>query len=544
MKIVAHRGNSLHAPENSYCALISAYVGGADVLDFNLRLTKDDRLVISQDATTDRMTGESGKINELTLSQLKAFDWSETYEPPYSPGFKYYTDPKRKLAPVEFPTCLDGLPEDVEFTIGLKFDTLETTIRRATFLRKTADAIKLYRIVERTLVYSEDPENLKAIRVLVPGIRIATFDKMKSPDEQLALLELAQADGLVMCMEEVFQDGVLTDFGLKLSTFCQAKRLRVGALLYPSRSPSVFTASEYTALQEYSFVWAILTDSMLESQSFTRPTIPLVNEKFATEKIDREHWAFGYAKANQYPIVYQSDGVHIDIDPFTEPFPPPSTDPLEQRFRDIETKALFTAKDWPYYSGGGVGYVPGIRGDFSAEVDYMVENVGQATTLEMAIVNVDPGVHVGHRPSSFRDKDSFYDPHGAPPYVGVEHDEDDGYRINWNLGNEYDNNQYGKPVGDGKTPHGARLRLDRRGPYFAAYYRDAIDEFGRILNPRDWVCVGVVRNDSLNPVVFLRCVGKRWRQEKASDPTQFEPVISNKFTFKNLTISKILFPTL
>jgi hypothetical protein len=36
-------------------------------------------------------------------------------------------------------------------------------------------------------------------------------------------------------------------------------------------------------------------------------------------------------------------------------------------------------------------------------------------------------------PASFRDKHTFYDPHGAPPYVGVEHDaEDDGWRINWN----------------------------------------------------------------------------------------------------------------
>ena len=136
------------------------------------------------------------------------------------------------------------------------------------------------------------------------------------------------------------------------------------------------------------------------------------------------------------------------------------------------------------------------------------------TRLEMAALNVDPGAHRGKPPETFRDKDSFYDPHGAPPYVGVEHDEDDGFRINWNLGSEYDNNQYGRPVGDGKTPRAARLRLERRGPFFAAYYRNDVDA-------RDWVCVGTVRNDSLNPVVYLRCVGKRWRQEKEDDPTQF-----------------------
>jgi hypothetical protein len=174
--------------------------------------------------------------------------------------------------------------------------------------------------------------------------------------------------------------------------------------------------------------------------------------------------------------------------------------------------------------------MPGVRGDFAAEVDYTVERVAQATTLEMAALNVDPGAHQSKPPSSFRDKDSFYDPHGAPPYVGVEHDEDDGYRINWNLGSEYDNNQYGKPVGDGKAL-GARLRLERRGAYFSAYYRNEVDA-------RDWVCCGVTRNHSMNPVVYLRCVGKRWLQESEEDSSQFMPVIPNHFVFKNWRIEQ------
>lgn len=54
-------------------------------------------------------------------------------------------------------------------------------------------------------------------------------------------------------------------------------------------------------------------------------------------------------------------------------------------------------------------------------------------------------------------------------------------RINWNLGIDYDSNQYGRPVGDGKIPRGGWLRLDRRGPYFAAYYRNEVEV-------PDWVC--------------------------------------------------------
>jgi hypothetical protein len=258
----------------------------------------------------------------------------------------------------------------------------------------------------------------------------------------------------------------------------------------------------------------------------------LASTSFQGERVDRDHFALGYAKANRFGEVFQQDGVHVRIDPYPAISPPPS-DPLEARLRRLENKIIDTAREWPYYSGGGVGCVSGIRGDFSAEVDYTAEIMAQATTLEMAVLNVDPGAHRGERPTSFRDKDSFYDPHGAPPYVGVEHDEDDGYRINWNLGSEYDSNQYGRPVGDGKTPRAARLRLERRGAYFAAYYRNAIDA-------KDWVCCGVTRNHSLNPVVYLRCVGKRWRQESAANPNEYMPILANHFVFRNLHIERYL----
>ena len=347
-----------------------------------------------------------------------------------------------------------------------------------------------------------------------------------------------KADGLVTDLESVLANGQLTDFGNQLKAFCAQKRLKVGTVLYPSRTPGIFTKTEYEALQQHGFVWSVSTDSMIEVSGFVRRAGPKLETNFSGEKVDRENFALGYAKANQFAHVFQKDGIHVDIRDYDRPFPPPSADPLTRRVEEVETKLLYTAKDWPYYSGGGVGFTPGIRGDFSAEMEYTVKNVGQATTLEMAVVNVDPGAHMGHLPQTFRDKDLFYDPHGAPPFVGVEHDEDDGFRINWNLGSEYDNNQYGRPVGDGHTPRGARLRLDRRGPYFAAYYRDAVDGAGAPLGPNAWVCVGVARNDSLNPVVYLRCVGKRWRQESEANPDEFVPILANHFVFKELTITR------
>jgi glycerophosphoryl diester phosphodiesterase len=70
MKIAAHRGNQLHAPENSIAAMISAYTSGAQVLEFDVQLTRDNELVVSHDGTLNRLTGIERPdifIKELTL---------------------------------------------------------------------------------------------------------------------------------------------------------------------------------------------------------------------------------------------------------------------------------------------------------------------------------------------------------------------------------------------------------------------------------------------------------------------------------------------
>jgi glycerophosphoryl diester phosphodiesterase len=531
MRVAAHRGSRLHAPENTLTALIAGYTSGAGVLELDLQLTQDGELVVSHDPTTDRLTGSAGTIADLALADLRKLDFSETFRPRNSPDFRYYTDPNRKLPIETFPVLLEALPEDVELLIELKHDSSPTAERRVIFMDKALQAIAAHGLAPRTVLYSKDPENLRMARQKMPELRIAAFDFELEPAKQLELILSLNADGLVTDLDSVLAGGALTPFGKALQSAFETRSLKVGAILYPFRKPGVFTESEWRALRDQPFVWSLSTDSMLDV-SFTRAGILLADEPFKGKQVDRERFALGYAKANRFANVYQDDGIHIEIDPYPG-FPPSSGDPLERRLDAIENKLTYTAKDWPYYSGGGLGHVPGIRGDFVAEVDYTVERVGQATTLEMAVLNVDPGAHQGTRPTSFRAKDSFYDPHGAPPYVGVEHDEDDGFRVNWNLGTDYDNNQYGKPVGDGKTPHAARLRLERRGAYFSTYYRDEVDA-------RDWVCCGVARNHSMNPVVYLRCVGKRWRQESETDPDTFVPVIPNHFVFRNLKIERFL----
>ncbi len=542
MKIVGHRGTRVHAPENTIPALLSAYTAGADALEFDLQLTRDGHLVLCHDPTTERTAGVGGRILEMTLDELRRLDLSATFRPPCSPGFRYYHGRGHRLRVATLEEALDALPEDVPKLIELKHDSTIGTGRRDEAVACLVQALHDYRQLDAAVVYSMDLDALRRIRALEPVLAIAAFDYRLPPDEQLALMGDVGADGLVTQLATVLDDEHrLTYAGRRLAEAFGAGELRVGAALYPYRPDGLWslTAEQHAALAGEPWVWSVAVDSVLDAAALTGRPRPWISEPFAGRDVDTARFAFGYAKANRYCHVFQDNGVHVKIAPY-DGYPPP---PLEDtsttvRIARLEREMMYVAKDWPYYSGGGFGVVLPVRGNFAAEVDYEVaEPMAQAMTLEMAAVNVDPGAHrrpwnddgSPRLPRSFRDKDSFYDPHGAPPYVGVEHDEDDGYRINWNLGHDYDNNQYGLPVGDGVSPRAGRLRLERRGAYFSAYYRNDVDAL-------EWVCVGAVRNESLNPGVYLRCAAKRWRQERAGTIDDYELIRPNEFVFLNLTV--------
>ena len=396
-------------------------------------------------------------------------------------------------------------------------------------MKKTCDAIREQFKTDEVILYSKDPDNLRLAREQLPGVRVAAFDWEIPAADLVALMEELGADGVVIELGEILgDDGQLTDVGRRLEKLHGDGGLSVGAIVYLYRDPAVFTREEYEALREHDFVWSLATDSMLDVAPFVRSGQELVSESFAGTETNARRFSLGYAKANRYAYVTQDDGVHVDIAEY---------DGKLKGDSELEEGVWYALKTWPFYSGGGVGFVDGIEGDFAAEVSYEASRVGQATTLEMAAVNVPPAAHkkpVRDDGSRFvpggRDKSNFFDPHGAPPFAGVEHDEDDGYRINSNSGTDYDNNWYGRPVGDG-TALSARLRLERRGPYFSAYYRNDNDA-------PDWVCVGVARNDSLNDRVFLRCAGKRWRQELDDDPHSYHPVVPVKFTFRDFAVTR------
>lgn len=70
-KFCAHRGVSTLMPENTLPAFAVALVLGADEIEFDVRLTKDMKLIVSHDGTLERISNGKGQLADYTMQELK-----------------------------------------------------------------------------------------------------------------------------------------------------------------------------------------------------------------------------------------------------------------------------------------------------------------------------------------------------------------------------------------------------------------------------------------------------------------------------------------
>jgi glycerophosphoryl diester phosphodiesterase len=72
--VIAHRGESAHAPEQTLAAFERAAALGADLIEVDVRRTRDGRLVLMHDANVARTTDGEGLVGTLTLAELRELD--------------------------------------------------------------------------------------------------------------------------------------------------------------------------------------------------------------------------------------------------------------------------------------------------------------------------------------------------------------------------------------------------------------------------------------------------------------------------------------
>ena len=74
VKVVAHRGFSGKYPESTEIAFLKALALDVDMIEFDIHLSGDGELIVIHDPTVDRTSDGSGRIDQMTLTEIKALD--------------------------------------------------------------------------------------------------------------------------------------------------------------------------------------------------------------------------------------------------------------------------------------------------------------------------------------------------------------------------------------------------------------------------------------------------------------------------------------
>lgn len=164
MKIIAHRGASSYAPENTLAAFQKALDFGADGIELDVRLSKDDIPVICHDASINRTSNGKGYIHELTVAELREFH--------------FYGKFKREFSKERIPTL-----EDVLKLIGDKPITLNIELKNVPYMpknleHKVLELVYKYNFRNRVIYSSFDHELLARLQKLDPTARIGLIFHM------------------------------------------------------------------------------------------------------------------------------------------------------------------------------------------------------------------------------------------------------------------------------------------------------------------------------------------------------------------------------
>jgi len=152
-KIIAHRGASAHAPENTLAAFQLALEQDADGIELDVMLSADGQVVVIHDETVDRTTNGSGRVKDMTLAQLKQLELGD--------GEKLPT--------------LDEVFERFggQFLINIELKNY-TSIFDALPI-KVANLVCTYGLEDSVLLSSFNPFNLPRLRSRLPQTRLGVI---------------------------------------------------------------------------------------------------------------------------------------------------------------------------------------------------------------------------------------------------------------------------------------------------------------------------------------------------------------------------------
>lgn len=155
MKITAHRGGALMAPENTVSALKSSIECGADMAEIDVQETGDGKLILLHDDSLKRTAGVKKKVWEMKLAEIKKLDAGTSFHERYR---------GEKIPTLE--EVLDFCKGKLDLNIEIKYN-----VKNKGIVNKVVRAIREAGFEEHCVVTSMNYQFLEQIKKIAPEIR-------------------------------------------------------------------------------------------------------------------------------------------------------------------------------------------------------------------------------------------------------------------------------------------------------------------------------------------------------------------------------------
>ena len=164
--VIAHRGASAYAPENTMAAFKLAQAMGADGIEFDVKLTADGVPIVMHDATLDRTTNGSGEVARRTLLEIRELEAGSFFDDAFAG--------ERVPTLVE---VLEGLGTDLLFNIELT----NYTSPRDNLPERCLQVVEEVGALERVLFSSFNPIAVWGLRGHVPDHQLGLLVGRSTP---------------------------------------------------------------------------------------------------------------------------------------------------------------------------------------------------------------------------------------------------------------------------------------------------------------------------------------------------------------------------
>ncbi len=159
VEVIAHRGGWGLWPENTLYAFQHAVDLGVDMLEMDIRSTKDGHLVIFHDETVARTTDGSGRVNDFALAELKQLDAGYWWSPDDGATFPF------RGKGIVIPTLDEVFASFPRMRMTIEIKQKEPDIAAA-----FGNAVRRHGMQNRVLVACFDSVTLKRFRKQFPEV--------------------------------------------------------------------------------------------------------------------------------------------------------------------------------------------------------------------------------------------------------------------------------------------------------------------------------------------------------------------------------------